>query len=66
MNDTFWHWRGYTIWFFDGAYDVHKKNDPQPLVEGLPTADEARRFIREWDFDTKAIINPFAIRAWKN
>lgn len=50
-TDTFWHWRGFTIWFFDGAYDVHRKGDPQPLIEGLPTVEEARAFIRSERID---------------
>lgn len=64
-TDAYWHWRGYTIWFFDGAYDVHKKGDPQPLIEGLPTAEEARDFIRNWHFMEKAVDNPFTARKWR-
>lgn len=66
MNtDTFWHWRGYTIWSFDGYFDVHIKGDPQPIGELFATADEARDFIREWHFIEQAIDNPFTARRWR-
>lgn len=47
-DDYCYQYRGYLIWKFDGYWDVHRrKNDPQPLIEGLCSAKEARAFIDE-------------------
>jgi len=48
-EDYSYQYRGFLIWKFDGCWDVHRhKNDPQPLIEGLFSAKEARAFIDKW------------------
>jgi hypothetical protein len=42
-----WNYRGFIIWCFDGAYDIHETVDGHPIAEGIPTAQEARAIINE-------------------
>lgn len=42
-----WKYKGFTIWCFDGYYDIHEHPDAHPLAEGIATAREARQLIDE-------------------
>lgn len=44
---TWYRYRGFRIWKFDGYYDVHPSGSKshQPIAEGFATAKEAREFI---------------------
>lgn len=45
-SDTFWKYRGYIIWSFDGYFDVQTDMDSDPLGT-FSTVEEARAFINE-------------------
>jgi len=57
-------YRNYSIWEFDGYYDVHPRNDDggQPLVECFNTKQEAKRWIDDLVITNRLIAGRFTIR----